>query len=74
MSDNGMKNRGLDAAKAILDSLSDEKKKEAAKCKNLDEFKAFLDQGNIELPDEKLDAVSGGGWLRDLYEGIFGKK
>ena len=46
--------------KDVWDSLTDEQKKKAAECKNADELLAFAGSEGIELPDELVDAVSGG--------------
>ncbi len=50
-----------DALKGIYDSLSDELKEKAKACKTMDELTALADKEGIELPDEVLDAVAGGG-------------
>ena len=44
----------------IYDSLTDEQKKKAKACKTMDEFMAFAGKEGVELPDEALDAISGG--------------
>ncbi len=48
------------ALKGIYDSLSDEQKEKAKHCKTLDELTALAAKEGMELPDEALDAVSGG--------------
>ena len=42
-------------------NLSDEQKKKAKECKTMDEIMALAGEWGIELPDEILDAVAGGG-------------
>ena len=51
------------ALKGIYDSLTDEQKEKAKACKTMDELTALAAKDGIELPDEVLDAVSGGGWI-----------
>ena len=46
--------------KEIYDSLTDEQKEKAKKCKTMDEFVKLASEEGIELPDEALDAVAGG--------------
>ncbi len=48
------------ALKGVYDSLSDELKEKAKQCKTMDELTALAAKEGIELPDEALDAVSGG--------------
>ena len=45
----------------IFDSLTDEQKEKAQACKTNEELIALAAQEGIELPDEALDAVAGGG-------------
>ena len=51
--------------KAIMDSifetLTDEQKEKAKQCKTMDELMAFAGKEGLEIPDEALDFVSGGG-------------
>ena len=54
-------NEKLNAAlKSIYDSLTDEQKEKAKNCKTMDELMALAGKEGLELPDEALDAVSGG--------------
>ena len=46
--------------KGIYDSLTEEQKEKAKACKTMKELSAFATEENIELPDELLEAVSGG--------------
>ena len=47
--------------KAAVDALSGEQKKKAAACKTAQELVDLLNGAGVELPDELLDAVAGGG-------------
>ena len=47
--------------KGIYDSLTDEQKEKAKACMTMDEIMALAGEWGIELPDEVLDAVAGGG-------------
>ena len=49
------------ALKGMWDSLTDEQKEKANACESMDELTALAGREGIELPDEALDAVSGGG-------------
>ena len=51
------------ALKGIYDSLTDEQKERAKACKTMDELTALASKEGIELPDEMLDAVAGGGTI-----------
>ena len=56
----------------VWDSLTDEQKEKAKGCKTNEELLKFAGEEGIELPDEALDAVSGGGlWalLPELFDG-----
>ena len=44
----------------IAESLTDEQKEKVKACKTVDEMMKFFGSEKIELPDEMLDAVSGG--------------
>ncbi len=46
--------------KVILETLTDEQKKNAIKCKTSAELASFLSGLGMELPDALLDEVSGG--------------
>ena len=50
-----------EALKGLWDSLTDEQKEKAKACKSMDELAALAGQMGVELPDEALDAVAGGG-------------
>ena len=57
------------ALKGIYDSLTDEQKEKAKACKTMDELTELAGKEGIELPDEVLDAVAGGGAM--LCDGDF---
>ena len=75
--------------KGIWDALTEEQKEKAKTCKTMDELVKLAAAEGIELPDEALDAVSGGffpsaeqyherfegtdGYLPDVYEKVTGK-
>ena len=44
----------------LIESLTDEQKKKAMACKNSKEFFSLLAELGVALPDEALDAASGG--------------
>ncbi len=46
--------------KDIYDSLTDEQKEKAKKCKTTDELLKLAAEEGVELPDEVLDAAAGG--------------
>ena len=46
--------------RGIFDNLTDEQKEKAKACKNMDELMKLAGEWGVELPDEALDAVSGG--------------
>ena len=48
------------ALAGIYENLTDEQKEKAKKCKTMDEMMALAGEWGIELPDEMLDAVTGG--------------
>ena len=49
--------------KDVYEKLTDAQKEKMKNCKSEEEFMAFLGEVGIELPDDVLDAVSGGlGW------------
>ena len=43
----------------LFESLTDDQKKEAMKCKNMDEFLTLLEKEEIALPDELADVAGG---------------
>ena len=51
-------------------SLTDEQKKKAKKCKTADEFLKFASEEGIELPDEVLDAAAGGKIYWDQFHEV----
>ena len=55
-----------EAMKGIYEHLTDEQKEKAKACKNMDELMKLAGEWGVELPDEALDAVSGG-CLEDFY-------
>ena len=50
----------MEAMKGIYDSLSDEQKKRADKVDSKEAFMKFVEEENIELPDELVEMVAGG--------------
>ena len=46
---------------ALLDSLPDEQREKVAACKNSDELLALLGELGVELSDELMDKIAGGG-------------
>ena len=54
----------MDKYKEMYDSLSDDLKAKVATCKTGEELVTLAQTEGIELTDEQLDAISGGGgWL-----------
>ena len=53
------------ALKGIYDSLTDEQKEKAKKCKTMDELMKLAGEWGLELPDELLDNVNGGYCIYD---------
>ncbi len=53
------------ALKSILEGLTDEQREKARSRKTVDELKAFAAKEGIELPDELLDAATGGYFLTE---------
>lgn len=49
-----------EALRSVYDSLTDEQKTKAKTCKSADEIMQLAADEGIELPDEILEAVSGG--------------
>ena len=49
-----------EAMKNIIDKLSAEQREKAMACENLDEFMKLAGEWGLELPDEIVEAVSGG--------------
>lgn len=49
-----------EAIKKFWDSLDGEQREKARSCKSVDELVRFAGSEGVELPDELLDAVSGG--------------
>ena len=49
------------ALKGVYESLTDEQKEKAKNCKTMEELTKLAAKEGIELPDEVLDAVAGGG-------------
>jgi len=50
--------------KGIYDNLTDEQKEKWNACEKEEEFRKFLNEEGIELPDELMDAAAGG-WKPD---------
>ena len=58
----------MDKYKEFYESLSDDLKAKVANCKTGEELVALAEKEGIELTDEQLDAISGGGgWLCSDY-------
>ena len=47
--------------KALFDSLTDEQRNKAAACKSKEELFALLGELGVELSDELMDKIAGGG-------------
>ncbi len=56
------------ALKGVYDNLSDELKEKAKACKTMEELMVLAGKEGIELPDEALDAVAGGGTILTLED------
>ncbi len=54
-----------EALKGMWDSLTDEQREKAKACKSMDELTALAGKLGVELPDETLDKVAGGGDVVD---------
>ncbi|MBO6141308.1 MAG: hypothetical protein J6O40_05875 [Ruminococcus sp.] len=50
-----------------IKDLSPELQEKARQCKTTEELNAFLAVNDLELPEEALEMVSGGGALEELY-------
>ncbi len=59
-----------EALKGIWDSLTDEQKEKAKACRTMDELIELAGREGMELPDELLDAVAGGGLLGRIRDPI----
>ena len=55
---------------SFYDSLTDEQKEKVKACKTADEFKAFVEKEGIELTDEMVDEVAGGGSFYDMFQRV----
>ena len=51
----------------VCANWTDEQKEKAKSCKTLDELTAFAGEEGIELPDEAVNAVSGGKSVSGKY-------
>ena len=45
----------------VVENLTDEQKEKAKQCTSIKELMALAGEWGVELPDEALDAVAGGG-------------
>ena len=67
----------MDKYKEMYDSLSDDLKAKVATCKTGEELVSLAEKEGIELTDDQLDALSGGGgWAcsdNDCYEDSTGE-
>ena len=55
---------------SFYDSLTDEQKEKVKACKTADEFKAFVEKEGIELTDEMVEEVAGGGSFLDIVQRV----
>ena len=62
-------NKIMDQLFAVYDSLNDDQKKRIQECKTVNEIMDFAGKEKIELPDDVLDAISGGYIFIDQYMG-----
>ena len=62
-------NKIMEAMKGIYDSLSDEQKERADKVDSYEAFMKFLDEENIELPEELMEDAAGGKWFWQKDQG-----
>ncbi len=65
--ENNMDEKMNEKLKEIYDSLTDEQKEKAKACKTPEELMAFAGEEDIELPEELLETVAGGGWFSDIF-------
>ena len=56
-----MDNKMKEIMDSVYENLTDEQKEKAKQCKTMDELMALAGEWGIELPDEAMDAVAGGG-------------
>ena len=49
-----------EALKGLYENLTEEQKEKAKACKTVDEILKFVEQENIELPEELMEQVAGG--------------
>ena len=61
-----------EALKSILEKLPDEQREKAKACNNVDELMKLLGKWDIELPDELVGQVAGGGETIELIKAYFG--
>jgi len=59
--------------KGIWENLTNEQKEKAKACNTVDELTRFAAQEGIELPDELLETVSGGGSTLGYAVSLLGK-
>ena len=52
-----------------MKDLSPEQQEKARECKTIEEFNEFVADNNIEMPEEALDAVAGGGCTDKCVDG-----
>ena len=58
------------ALKELWNGLTEEQKEKAKQCQSMDELTVLAGKFGVELPDEMLDAVAGGGYVRsEFYQG-----
>ena len=50
-----------------IKDLSPELQEKARQCKTTEELNAFIAENDLEIPEEVLEMVSGGGALEELY-------
>jgi hypothetical protein len=59
---------GKESLERIFAQLSEEQKEQFRKCKNMDEVMKLANEENVDLSDEQLDFLAGGGCLTDCED------
>ena len=62
-----MEEKMKEMIRGIYEKMTDEQKEKARACKTMDELMKLAGEWGLELPDELLDAVSGGIQAGDIY-------
>ena len=55
-----MEEKMKEAIKGFYENLTDDQKEKAKACKTMDELMKLAGEWGLELPDEMLEAISGG--------------